>query len=161
MFKLEFGIVHEGCAVNELSRALPDVRVISGGGFIISPHEADEVLIVDSADDGEVSAVIANLENSPSIDQVELLERTASKAFVRIHAIAGPPQGYCSQVVERNRGFNLGLEVQHGGVEHWKVGCHQHGQAEQLIDDLKQLGELRYARISEASWEALLDRRPG
>ena len=43
MCKLEFGIVHNGCVVNELSRTLPDVRVSSVGGFRISPTRVDEV----------------------------------------------------------------------------------------------------------------------
>ncbi len=37
MIQVEFGIVHEGCLVNELSRALPEIRFICPGGFVLGP----------------------------------------------------------------------------------------------------------------------------
>ncbi len=37
MIQVEFGIVHEGCLVNELSRSLPEIRFICPGGFVLGP----------------------------------------------------------------------------------------------------------------------------
>ena len=44
MFRLKFGIVHRGCLVNEISRALPDLRLICPGGFILGPNTVEEVI---------------------------------------------------------------------------------------------------------------------
>jgi len=49
MFKLEFGTEHRGRVVNELSRALPDLRLVCPGGFHIDADSAEEILaLVDS-----------------------------------------------------------------------------------------------------------------
>ena len=160
MLMVEFGIVHDGCVVNEMSRALPDIRLISAGGFTLSPTGVDEVLAIESADDGDIATVVEHFQHTPGITHVDVLERTPDKAFVRIRATVDPPGGYCSQTVERNRCFKLGKETQHGGVERWKVGCYDRAQAERLVEDLKKLGELKYHKISEVSWEALV-REPG
>ena len=157
MYKLEFGIVHRGCVVNELSRALPDLRIVCPGGFVLPSNAADEVVVIDDAGDDDVQAVLDHLNSSPSIAEAHLLERAPDKAFIRIVSEGGPETGYCSEAVARNRGFRLVYELQHGGVENWKVGCLERSQAEQLVKDLQSMGELKYHHISEASWNALLD----
>ena len=47
MHKLEFGIAHRGCIVNEMSKALPNVRFVCPGGFILPDGYADEILSLD------------------------------------------------------------------------------------------------------------------
>ena len=159
MFKLEFGIVHRDCVVNELSRALPEIRIISAGGFITSPTEADEVLIIDSSSDADIDSFMNFLQNSPKIAEADLMKRLPDKAFVRILCSAGPETGYCSQAVYKNRCFNLGKEVQIGGVEQWTVGARQRLQAENLVKDLQEMGDLKYHTITEVSWNALIDEK--
>ena len=156
MFKLEFGIVHRGCVVNELSRAMPDIRFVCPGRFHLDADSADEILAFDNPTDDAVQLVLDYLRKSRKIAEVRLLERTPERAFVRLVSSEAPEVGYCSDAVERNRCFRLGYEVQHGGVEQWKVGCRERAQAERLVEDLKGMGELKYHRISEASWEELL-----
>jgi hypothetical protein len=85
-----------------------------------------------------------------------LVERTAVKAFVHLKSYAAPAVGYCSQAVERNRCFRIGQEIQHEGVERWRVGCRDRSNAEGLIEDLKEMGDLRYHKISEVSSEELI-----
>ena len=157
MFRLEFGIVHEGCLVNRMSRALPDLRIISAGGFIVSPTQADEVLIIENPADEDVEAALSFLKNSGETEAAAELERTGDKSFIRILTTAAPKTGYCSEAVARNRCFNLGMEVQQGGVEQWRVGCMERSQAERLVHDLGEMGELRYHRITESSWTDLLE----
>ena len=48
------------------------------------------------------------------------------------------------------------MEVQTGGVEQWVVGCRLRTQAVELVAELKGMGELRYHRVSEVSWDALV-----
>lgn len=43
LYSVEFGIAHEGCAVNEHSRAAPSVRSVCLGGFIVSAESAPGV----------------------------------------------------------------------------------------------------------------------
>ena len=155
MFKLEFSIVHRGCLVNELSRELPQVRFVCPGGFILGPDSAEEVLALDDPTDSDVDSVMGLLRRSEDIAEVELLERTADRAFVRILTSSSPETGYVSQAVERNRCFRIGTEVQEGGVEQWVVGCLRRSQAEALVEELGSMGELKYHRLSEASWAAL------
>ena len=156
MFLLEFGIVHEGCVVNELSRAVPDVRLICPGGFILDANSADEIIALEKPTDAEVEAVLGFLEDSNSIAESSLVERTPDRAFVHLRSSAAPEVGYCSQAVERNRCFRIGQEIQLGGVEQWRVGCGARSNAEGLIEDLKGMGDLRYSRVSEASWNELI-----
>ena len=156
MFKLEFGIVHEGCIVNEMSRALPHIRLICPGGFILGPNSADEIIALDNPTDGDVESVLTFLRNAPTIPEASLVERTPDRAFVHLLSSKDPAVGYCSQAVYSNRCFRLGSEVQHGGVEQWKVGCKERSYADALVEDLKAMGELRYHRLSEASWEELI-----
>ena len=156
MFKLEFGIVHRGCLVNELSRAVPKIRFICPGGFILGPSSTEEILAIDKPDEGDVQAVMGYLKGSPGIAEAEVVERTPDKAFIRILTSANP-EGFCSEAVARNRCFRIGMEIQHGGVERWAVGSFERAQAEQLLKDLAGLGELKYHSISEVSWQALLE----
>jgi len=157
MYRLEFGIAHRGCIVNQLSNAIPQVRFICPGGFILGGGYADEVITLDQPSDEDVAAVMAWFGESPAIEELELLERTSDKATIAILANAEPPQGYCSQAVERNRCFRIGYEIQQGGVEQWVVGAKKLEYAEGLVEDLKGMGDLKYARISESSWLDLVD----
>jgi hypothetical protein len=155
MFRLEFGIEHRGCVVNELSRAVPHVRLICPGGFILDDRSADEVLVLDKPEESDVDAVLDFLGRSDGIKEAKLLERTVDKAFVRILTTVAPDAGYCSEAVEGNHGFRLGYEIQQGGVERWDVGLLGRSQAEALVERLKGMGELKYHRVSEVSWAGL------
>ena len=156
MFKLEFGIVHEGCLVNRMSRALPNLKIVSAGGFIVNPSQADEILIIEKPTDQNVEAALSFLKNSGEIEVAKELERTDDKSFIRILTTAAPNTGYCSEAVSKNRCFNLNMEIQQKGVEQWQVGCLERSQAEQLVEDLKKMGTLKYHRITESSWNDLL-----
>jgi hypothetical protein len=156
MFVIKFGIVHEGCLVNELSRAFPKIKFICPGGFILGPSRVEELLAVDRPSDAEVQAIIHHFQNVPGVDQVQLLERTADKAFIYFKA-SRVPKRFCSQAVEKNRCFKIGLETQHQGLERWTVGCSERKDAEQLLKDLAELGTLVDNSISETSWQMLLE----
>ena len=80
MYKLEFGIVHEGCVDNELSRAVPDVRLVHPGGFIVSADLAEEVLALNNPTDAHVESVLEFLRESNGLAEVELPERTSDTA---------------------------------------------------------------------------------
>lgn len=156
MFKLKFGIVHRGCLVNELSRAVPKVRFICPGGFVLGKSSAEEILVVDAPKEGEIQAVMNHLKANPGIAESEVLEQTADKAFIRILTSANPETGFCSEAVARQRGFRIGMEIQQGGVEQWEVGCLQRVQAERIVAELEGMGELKYHSIAEVSWHELL-----
>ena len=156
MYKLVFGIVHRGCLVNELSRALPEIRLICPGGFILSPSSVEEVLVLDSASEQDLESVLDYFRKSPGIAEVEVLERLPQQAFIRIRTSTAP-KTFCSEAVARHRCFPLGIEIQQRGVEQWKVGCRDRSQAEALVEELKTMGELKHHSISEVSWKALLE----
>lgn len=155
MHKLEFGIVHRGCLVNEMSRALPDIRLICPGGFILGPNTVEEVIAIDRPEQDDIDRVFELLEAKAGIAEAELLERTTDKAFIRILVSISPDTGFCSQAVARNRGFRIGMELQEGGVEKWTVGCIRRADAEKLVEELRTMGELTYQTIEEVSWQAL------
>ena len=155
MVKVEFSLVHRGCLVNELSRTFPDVRLICPGGFI-ADTSAEEIIVLDNPSPAQVEQVMAYLEASPKVVQVELLERTADRAFIRFVTRSLPEQ-FCSKVVEKHHGFRLGMEVQEGGVEVWQVGCARRKQAEELLEEIGSLGEVQHSSISEASWAELVE----
>ncbi len=156
MVKVEFGIVHEDCSMNELSRALPEVRFICPGGFVIGPSLVEEVIVIDQAGDKAIKAVMNELDQMAAIEEAELLEHAGGKAFIRV-LTATPDTGFCSETVERNRCFRIGMEIQHEGIEHWKVGCVRASDAQQLVEDLPTLGEVKYHSVSQVSWQMLLD----
>ena len=160
MFKVEFGVVHRGCLVNQLSRDVPSVRFVCPGGFILSPTAAEEILVLDNPSEGEVQAVLDSLSDADGIAESHLLERTSDKTFIRILTETSPDQGYCSEAVARNHGFRIGMEIQQGGVEKWKVGCFERGQAENLLKEMALMGELKSQSIEEVSWEELLGEGP-
>ncbi|MAE60840.1 MAG: hypothetical protein CMJ49_05715 [Planctomycetaceae bacterium] len=159
MYQIEFGIVHRGCLVNELSRALPRVRMICPGGFILGPKSVEELVVLDRPSEEEVKAVLDHLDESDGIAEAQVVERSADKVYIYFKAIE-TPESFCSQVVERNRCLKIGMEIQSGGVEQWKVGCVERADAETLIEDMKELGELTYTKITETSWENLLTGDP-
>ena len=47
MFFLEFGLVHDGCIVNQFSRFMPQVCIVAVGGFVLSNGDADEIIALD------------------------------------------------------------------------------------------------------------------
>lgn len=93
MYEMEFGIVHEGRVVNELSRAVLDVRLVCPGDFIVRADSADEVPALDNPTDAQVESVLGFLRESNSIAEVELLERTPDAAFVHLVSSAAPAAG--------------------------------------------------------------------
>ena len=109
------------------------------GGFILNEHSADEIIALDRPTEAGVEAVLEFLQSSGSIAESSLVDRTAVKAFVHLRSSAAPAVGYCSQAVER-----------------WRVGCRDRSNAEGLIEDLKEMGDLRYHKISEVSSEELI-----
>lgn len=156
MFKVEFSIVHQGCLVNELSRDFPKIRFICPGGFVLGPSSVEEVIVLDKPSEDEVQAVLDYLEALPKVVTVELLERTANRAFVRFASTA-LPEKFCSEVVAKHHCFPIGMEIQQGGLEMWRVGCVERCQAELLLEELKGLGELKHSSISEVRWQELLE----
>jgi hypothetical protein len=139
-----------------MSRALPSLKIVSAGGFILNPTQADEILIIENPTEEDVEDALSFLKNSGEIEVAKELERTEDKSFIRILTTAAPNTGYCSEVVAKNRCFNLNMEVQHNGVEQWLVGCLERSQADQLVEDLKKMGSLQYHRITESSWNDLI-----
>ncbi|MSO21695.1 MAG: hypothetical protein EXQ58_00265 [Acidobacteria bacterium] len=123
----------------------------------MGPSSAEEILVVDKPKEGEVQAVMGHLKATRGIAEAELLEQTVDKAFIRILASANPETGFCSEAVARQRGFRIGMEIQQGGVEQWEVGCFQRSQAEQILDELQTMGELKYSSIAEVSWQELIE----
>jgi hypothetical protein len=115
---------------------------------------------LDNPSEPELQAVLDHLEHASGIAESSLLERSADKAFVRILTCASPGQGYCSEVVARNHGFRIGMEIQQGGIEKWKVGCFERSHAEQLLQELAKLGEVKSQSISDVSWQELLGQGP-
>ena len=156
MFQVEFSIVHTGCLVNELSQEFPEIRFICPGGFITGPSAVEELIILDEPNDDQVQSVLAHLEAMNEIESARLLEHTDNKAFIYFRSTR-VPQAFCSQVVEKNRGFRIGFEVQQHGLETWRVACAERDHAEQLLKDLEPLGQLKAKSIKEVSWQTLLD----
>jgi hypothetical protein len=157
MVRLEFGVVHDGCTVNELSRALPDIRFICPGGFVLSESSAEEIIVIDEADDNKIEATLAFLHASEAIAQASLIERTRGKAFIRILTQTNPESGFCSDAVSKHKGFKLGHEIQFGGVECWAVGCFLVADAANILRDIAAMGEIKHQRISESTWHELLE----
>lgn len=157
MVKLEFGIVHEGCLVNELSRALPEVRLICPGGFVLSPSSVEEIIIIDQASEEKIEVVLDHLHGMAGIAEAELLEHSGDRAFIRILTAVNPDTGFCSEAVARNRGYRIGMEIQDGGLEIWKVAFVRASDAQQLLQDLESMGQIKCHTISEVSWQALLE----
>jgi len=155
MFRADFSIVHRGCLVNELSRRLPHIRFICPGGFV-EQTSVEELIILDNPTDDDVRAVTGFLEAASGVTQVDLLERTPDKAFVRFVSTA-LPETFCSQVVARHHGFRIGMEIQKDGLEIWRVGCVERRQAEAMLKEMATLGQLKHSAISEASWQELLE----
>ena len=51
----------------------------------------------------------------------------------------------------------VGLELQQEGVEHWKVMSSNVTYFETLIEDIKEMGDLKYHKMSiQRSWEDLI-----
>ena len=155
MFEVKFSIIHEACLVNELSRQFPKVRFICPGGFIIGSSAVEEMIVFEAYDDRLVNSIIGYLEARDEIESVRLLERAGGKAFIYFRA-GKPTHIFCSQVVERNRGFRIGFEIQQGGLETWRVACVERADAEQLFKDLEALGQIKSRSITETSWHTLL-----
>ena len=154
MFKVEFHIVHQGCLANEMSRAFPTLRFICPGGFI-ADSSVSELVALDAPDDEDVQAVMDFFAGRDEIVEAKLLERTADKAFIH-YTSSRMPETFCSQVVQRNCGFPIGMEMQEAGLEKWTVACVKRGQAESLLKDLETLGQIQHADITETSWQELL-----
>ncbi len=155
MYQVEFAIVHEGCVLNELSRTFPKLRIICPGGFVTGPSSVEELLVLDQPSDEDMEQVMGFFEKLTEIDHLELLERTADKAFIYFRS-QRLPKTFCSKVVERNRGLRIGLEIQEDGLEKWKLACVTRSDAEQLLKDLQFLGELKHTSISQVPWQELL-----
>jgi len=154
MFKVEVHIVHQGCLANEMSRAFPKLRFLCPGGFI-ADSSVSELVALDSPGDEDVRAVMDFFAGRDEITEARVLERTADKAFI-YYTSSRLPETFCSQVVQRNRCFPIGMEIQEAGLEKWTVGCVERSQAESLLKDLEALGPIRHADISETSWQELL-----
>jgi len=156
VYKLEFRLVHHNCPTNQLARYFPRVHFTSPGGFIVEPGIVEEVLVIDNATDEIVDAVMYFLDTTPGYDEFELLERTSDRAFIRWRASC-VPNTFCSQVVEKNRAFKIGNEVQHEGLECWTVACFTREQAEQLVEDLEKIAEVKLCKITEGSWASVIN----
>ena len=161
MYTLEFGIVHQDCVVNELSRKYPSVKIVCLGGIVLDPnlsggHTAEEILSIESSNETEILDSIQFLKEHDQIAEISIIEKTTGKTIVRLLASAVPVTGYCSEVVRKNRCYPLGLEIQKGGIERWVVGSYESSQLDSLLEQLSKMGEIKYKNISESNWSALV-----
>lgn len=157
MFLLEFGLIHDGCIVNQLSRFIPRVRIVAVGGFVLSNGGANEIIALDCPVESEVESALEFLRKSQMIDSVSVVENSDHRVFIHLISNSAPEVGYCSETVNRNLCHKVGLEIQHEGVEQWKVMSTEVSYFETLIGDLKKMGDLKYHKVSrEVSWEDLI-----
>ena len=161
MYTLDFGIVHKDCVVNELSRKYPNVKIVCLGGIVLDPKlsnglTAEEILSIESDSETEISAAITFLREHAHITETLILEKSEGKTCVRLLASSVPITGYCSEAVRKNRCYPLGLEIQKGGVEQWLVGCYDRFQLDSLLEQLEEMGEIKYKNISEKNWSVLV-----
>ena len=142
MFFLEFGLVHDGCIVNQLSRFMPQVCIVAVGGFVLSNGDADEIIALDCPSESEVESVLEFLRKSQMIDKVKLIENSDHHVFIHLISNSAP---------------KVGFEIQHEGVEHWKVISTNVSYFETLIEGIKERGDLKYHKMSiQRSWEDLI-----
>ena len=140
MFLLEFGLVHDGCIVNQLSRFMPQVCIVAVGGFVLSNGGADEIIALDCPSESEVESVLEFLRKSQMIDKVKLIENSVHHVFIHLISNSAPKVGYCSETVSRNLCHKVGFEIQHEGVEQWQVMFTNVSYFETLIEDIKEMG---------------------
>jgi len=161
MYTLEFGIVHQDCVVNELSRKYPSVKIVCLGGIVLDPnlsggHTAEEILSIESSNETEILDSIQFLKEHDQIAEISIIEKTTGKTIVRLLASAVPVTGYCSEVVRKNRCYPLGLEIQKGGIEQWLVGSYESSQLDSLLKQLSNMGEIKYKKMSKSNWSDLV-----
>ena len=160
MALLEFGLVHDGCIVNQLSRFMPQVRIVAVGGFVLPNGGANEIIALDCPVESEVESALEFLRDSQMIDNVRAIENSDHRVFIHLISNSAPEVGYCSETVNSNLCHKVGLEIQYEGVEQWKVMSTEVSHFETLIEDLKEMGELKYHRVSsKGSWEDLITER--
>ena len=156
MFRVEFGIVHHGCPTNQLTRQFPQFRFINPGGFVLGPSTVEEIMALVEPSEQDIRDLLDYTAGEETYEVCELIERSLDKAFFRMRANCVPRE-FCSEVVEKNHGFKIGMETQGDGLERWTVGCLRRDQAEQILKDLEAVGEVKVGRITETSWQELLD----
>ena len=161
IYTLEFGIVHQDCVVNELSRKYPNVKIVCLGGIVLDSdlsggYTAEEILSIESSNETEILDSIRFLKEHNQIAEISIVEEATGKTIVRLLASAVPVSGYCSEVVRKNRCYPLGLEIQKGGVEQWLVGSYESSQLDSLIKELSNMGEIKYKNVSKTNWSNLV-----
>jgi predicted DNA binding protein len=155
MYKVDFTIVAPDSPINRLSKAFPDLRFVSLGSFDLDETSAEEFVAIGPANDDQVKGVLEYLATAQGHEGFELLERAGDRAFVRWQA-ACEPETFSSRVVAENHCFKIGGEAVKDGQETWSVGCASRAQAEQLLRELGEVGELIASEISEATWDLVL-----
>ena len=157
MFKVEFGMIHNNCPTNQMSRAFPHVRFISPGGFELEGSMIEEVAAIHNPSDEDVEAVLAIWATHQGMTSLSFWSAPPSgPSFV-----GERPARRKGSAPRRSRGTVVsrsGWETQHDGLEQWTVGCVTRQQAQQLLEDLKQLGEVRFGRITETTWKTCSNR---
>lgn len=154
MFKVKFEVVHQGCMVNETSRAFPHIRIICAGGFV-DGSSVEEIIVLEKASEADVRAVMRFLETPPRTQLAEILEQDAGMTFIRFVSNTLPEE-FCSRLVAEYHGYPLSKEIQCGGLEIWEVGCFDRRQGEQLLSAIESVGEVKHKSITEARWRDLL-----
>lgn len=160
MIKLKFGVVHKDCLVNELSREFSRLKIVCPGGFQTGKKSVEEIIALATKDKRKVKTVIDYLKSRQCVSKVALLKRTGRFTFLLFTTKSIPTTGFVSTAVTKNRCFRLAPEVQEGGIEKWVVGCVSRDCVKQLKTDLAQLGELKYAKVSNVSYSELIKPKP-
>ncbi|MDP6450663.1 MAG: hypothetical protein QF773_07595 [Lentisphaeria bacterium] len=155
MYKVQFSIVGQDSPINSLSKAFPSLEIVSLGGFDLDETSAEQFAAIRPDDADELKAVLEYLATAPGFEGFELLEQTDDQAFLRWQA-ACAPENFNSRVVQENQCFKIGMEELQNGEEKWTVGCTTEEQAQRLLDELGELGELTSSEISEDSWQLVL-----
>jgi len=155
MYKVEFSIVGQDSPINSLSKAFPNLKIVSLGGFDLDETSAEQFAAIRPHDANELKAVLEYLATAPGFEGFELLEQTDDQAFLRWQA-ACAPENFNSRIVQENQCFKIGMEALQNGKEKWTVGCTTEEQAQRLLDELGELGELTSSEISEDSWQLVL-----
>lgn len=70
----------------------------------------------------------------------QMIENSVHHVFIHLISNSAPKVGYCSETVSRNLCHKVGFEIQHEGVEQWKVMSTNVSYFETLIEDIKEMG---------------------
>lgn len=148
MYRFSFKVRHKNCFETGLSLKFPKHHITVVDIQSTHPKEKQYFYYI-SGKAGEFDKIIKHLKKSKGYKKVQEIERSKDTLLL---VVVLYQKGYIQNVIQKYNGFFIDLHTVSGGYEYWHVGAVNRDSIDKMLDEFKEMGDLKVLSIGEVQF---------